>query len=74
MELGMSQLTIQLDENAERALQELQTFFGTSSKAAAIRTALNLANVIVPSANHNKVITIKDPQSNEDVRIAIVGS
>lgn len=70
----MSQLTIQLDDNAERALQELQAFFGTSSKAAAVRTALNLARVVVPSANNNKVITIKDPESNADIRIAIVGS
>jgi hypothetical protein len=42
----MSQLTFQLDENFERAIEVLKEFFGTKSSAAAVRSALALARTV----------------------------
>lgn len=67
----MTQLTIQLDSNAEEALEELQAFFNTRSKAAALRNALSLARAVVPAAK-DRTILLHDQNANQDVKIAIV--
>lgn len=66
----MSQLTVQLDENAENALQELQKFFGTKSKAAALRNALALARIVAPAAK-DRTLILRDQNAGEDLKIAI---
>lgn len=70
----MSQLTIQLDENAEVALEELRKFFNTRSKAAALRNALALASAMVPSAGEDRTFVVRDQKTNSDTKIAIASS
>jgi hypothetical protein len=68
----MSQLTFQLDENSEKAIEELKDFFGTRSSAAAVRSALALARAVVP-ASQNRTVIIRDQNRNEDLRILMAG-
>jgi hypothetical protein len=69
---SMSQLTFQLDENSEKAIEELKDFFGTRSSAAAVRSALALARAVVP-ASQNRTVIIRDQNRNEDLRILMAG-
>jgi hypothetical protein len=69
----MSQLTFQLDQNSEKAIEELKEFFGTRSSAAAVRNALALARAIVPAASSERTIVIRDQTKNEDLKILVTG-
>ncbi len=68
----MSQLTFQLDENTERAIEELKVFFGTRSSAAAIRSALAVAQTAVP-VSKNRTIVVRDQNTNQDLNIVVTG-
>ena len=66
----MSQLTFQLDRNSESAIEELKEFFGTSSSAAAIRSALALARTVVPTSKDHTVV-VRDQNKGGDVKIIV---
>ncbi len=66
----MAQLTFQLDSNSASAIEELKTFFGTSSNAAAVRSALAFTRAVVPTSKDRTVI-VRDQQKKEDVRIVV---
>lgn len=68
----MAQLTFQLDENSEQAIEELKQFFGTRSSAAAVRSALTLARTVVPTSK-DRTIVIRDQNRDEDLKILMTG-
>src|SRR5258707_10851220 len=63
----VAQMTFQLDDNSEIAIDELKEFFGTKSGAAAIRSALALARAIVPTRK-DRTLLVPDQKKREDVR------
>ncbi|QLH72596.1 hypothetical protein [Rhodopseudomonas palustris] len=68
----MSQLTFQLDENSEKAIEELKEFFGTKSSAAAVRSALALVRTLAP-ASKDRTVVIRDQNKDEDLKIVMAG-
>jgi hypothetical protein len=68
----MPQLTFQLDDSSEAAIEELKEFFGTRSSAAAVRSALALARTIAP-ASKDRTIIIRDQNKDEDIKILMAG-
>ncbi len=66
----MAQMTFQLDDNSEIAIDELKEFFGTKSGAAAIRSALALARAIVPTSK-DRTLVVRDLNKGEDVKIVV---
>jgi hypothetical protein len=68
----MAQLTFQLDENTEKAIEELKEFFGTKSSAAAIRSALALAQVLAPTSKDRKIV-VHDQNTKEKLNIVLTG-
>jgi hypothetical protein len=69
----MSQLTFQLDDNSEKAIEELKTFFGTKSSAAAVRSALALVRTLAPASKDRTVIVRNQNKNNEDLKIVMAG-
>jgi hypothetical protein len=67
----MSQLTVQLDENAEKAIDELKQLLGTRSAAAAVRLALALAKHIAPTAKDGTVIVKDQKHNDEEIKIVL---
>jgi|HubBroStandDraft_2_1064218.scaffolds.fasta_scaffold3290456_1 hypothetical protein len=67
----MSQLTVQLDENAEEAIKTLQELLGTKSAGAAVRMALALARHVAPTSKDRTVIVKDQNRGDEDVKIIL---
>lgn len=67
----MSQLTVQLDENAESAIEELKKLLGTRSAGAAVRIALALAKHVAPTSKDRTVIVRDQNHGGADVRIVL---
>jgi hypothetical protein len=61
----VAQTSIEMNENTVRALDELKTFFGVKSNAAAIRRSIALAQVAMENANEKRQLVIRDPQGKE---------
>jgi hypothetical protein len=70
LEEPMAQLTFQLDSNSASAIEELKEFFGTSSSAAAVRSALALARTLAPTSKDHTVI-VRDQNKDEDIKIIL---
>lgn len=68
----MSQLTFQLDRGAEEAIEELKELLGTKSSAGAVRSALALAQIIVPTGKKGRIV-VRDQNTGEDVSIILAG-
>jgi hypothetical protein len=67
----MSQLTFQLDENSERAIEDLKEFFGTKSSAAAVRSALALARAASSTSSDGRTVVLHDQKSNQNVTVIV---
>lgn len=67
----MSQLTVQLDENAEVAIEELKKLLGTRSAGAAVRIALALARHVAPTSKDRTVIVKDQNHEGEEIRIVL---
>lgn len=67
----MSQLTVQLDESAEAAIEELKKVLGTKSSGAAVRMALALAKHVVPTSRERTIIVKDQNHDNEEIRILL---
>lgn len=70
--IPMYQMTFQLDKNSEEALNELKELLGTKSSAAAIRSAIALAKIIVPTGKKGRIV-VRDQNKNEDISIVLAG-
>lgn len=68
----MAQLTFQLDKGSAEALEELKDLLGTKSSAAAVRSALALAQIVIPTGKKGRIV-VKDQNTNEDVSIILAG-
>lgn len=68
----MAQLTFQLDAKSEATLEKLMKTLGSPSKAAALRSALAVADVVADEIEDN-AFTLKDKSSKEDVRVKLLG-
>jgi hypothetical protein len=68
----MAQLTFQLDDNSEKAIEELKDFFGTKSSAAAVRSALALVRALAP-ASKDRTVIVHDQNKDEDLKILLAG-
>jgi len=60
----MPQVTFEIDEATEQALEELKGFFNVKTRSAAIRNAIALARVVRPAAKDQRVV-VKDLNSSE---------
>lgn len=67
----MSQLTVQLDQSAEEAIEELKNLLGTKSAGAAVRMALALARHAVPASKDRTVIVKNQNKKNEEIKIVL---
>ena len=60
----MAQVTFEIDESTEKALDELKAFFNVKTRSAAIRNAIALARVVKPAAKDQRVV-VRDLNSDD---------
>jgi hypothetical protein len=67
-----TQVTFEMDDTTEKAIEDLKTFFNVKTRSAAIRRAIALAGAIAPTAK-NHVVVVRDQKSdgNKDLTILV---
>lgn len=66
----LPQLTFQMDNKTQSAIEELKAFFDTSSNAAAVRSAIALARTIAGTSGGASEVIVRD-STGKDVKIVI---
>ena len=67
----MAQVTFEIDEATERALEELKTFFNVKTRSAAIRSAIALARVVRPASKDQRVVVRDLNQGDKELTIVL---
>ncbi len=68
----MAQLTFQLDAGTEATLEKLMKALNSPSKAAALRSALAMADEVVNEVVDGTFV-LKDQETNQDIRVKLLG-
>ena len=66
-----TQVTFEIDDSTEAAIDELKAFFNVRTRSAAIRNAIALARVIAPNAK-DKTVVVRDQNSIESKEVTIM--
>jgi hypothetical protein len=73
MERGaMAQTTFEMDENAQKAFEELKAFFGVKTNAAVIKRLLALGQVAADAADERKRLSFIDAKDGKE-KVLVMG-
>ncbi len=64
-------MTLEYDDNAEKVLAHLQSFFGVRGKAETMRRSLALARALSKYADGDRTLSITEPKTNMTVKLCL---
>ncbi|MDA4846413.1 hypothetical protein [Hoeflea poritis] len=65
------ELTLEYDDRAEKVFDELKEYFRVNTRAEVIRRALAITRSAKQLADENHMVTVTDPDTNEQVLLGL---